>query len=44
MKKILRGVYIFFKGIGYARAASVQARMGNHKKAVELMEEFSKCK
>jgi hypothetical protein len=44
MKKFLRSVYIFFKGIGYARAASMHARMGDHKKAVEIMKEYEKCR
>jgi len=44
MKKILRAVYVFFKGIGYARAASFHARVGNHEKAIAIMEEYSRCK
>ncbi len=44
MKKTLRGIYLFFKGIGYARAASMHARMGDHKKAIEIMKEFEQCK
>lgn len=44
MKTFLRKVYILFKGFGYARAAAFQARQGNHKRATELMEEYSKCK
>ena len=44
MKKFFRSVYLFFKGIGYARAASMHARMGDHKKAVEIMKEYEKCK
>ncbi len=44
MKKVLRGMYIFLKGLGYARHASMYARMGNHKKAAEIMKEFEKCK
>ena len=44
MKSFFRSVYIFFKGIGYARAASMHARMGDHKKAVEIMKEYEKCK
>ena len=44
MKKFFRSVYLFFKGIGYARAASMHARMGDHKKAVEIMKEYEKCR
>lgn len=43
-KNFLRAFYVFLKGIGYARAAAEQARIGNHKKATQLMEEYSKCK
>jgi hypothetical protein len=44
MKKLLRGIYIFFKGIGYARYASMHARMGDHKRAIEIMKEYEQCK
>jgi hypothetical protein len=44
MKKFFRHIYIFFKGIAYARHASMHARMGDHKRAIAIMEEFDKCK
>ena len=44
MKSFLRKTYIILKGFGYARAAAFHARQGNRQKAIELMEEYSKCK
>jgi hypothetical protein len=44
MKKFFRELYLIMKGIGYARAASEKARMGDRKGAVALMEEYNKCK
>lgn len=44
MKKILRSIYIFMKGFGYARAAAFHARQGDHRKATQIMEEYSRCK
>lgn len=32
------------KGFGYARAAANAARNGDRKKAVELMQEYERCK
>ncbi len=44
MKNFFRGIYLFFKGIGYARAAAMHARLGDHKKATEIMNEYYRCK
>lgn len=44
MKKFLRNVYIIMKGFGYARAAANAARAGDRKKAIELMQEYERCK
>jgi hypothetical protein len=44
LKKFLRKIYVFLKGFGYARAAAVQARMGNRERAAEIMNEYAKCK
>jgi hypothetical protein len=44
MKKFLRNVYLVMKGFGYARAAANAARNGNREKAVQLMQEYDKCK
>jgi hypothetical protein len=44
MKKFLRNAYLLFKGFGYARAAAFHARQGDHRKATQIMEEYSRCK
>lgn len=44
MKTFLRKLYIILKSFGYARAAAFQARQGNHQKAIEIMQEYDKCK
>lgn len=44
MKKFFRSVYVVLKGLGYARAAAFHARQGDRQKAIDLMEEYSKCK
>lgn len=44
MKNALRKLYIIMKGFGYARAAAFHARQGNRQKAIDLMEEYAKCK
>lgn len=44
MKKFLRNIYLVMKGFGYARAAANAARNGDRKKAVELMQEYERCK
>ena len=44
MKTFFRKAYIIMKGFGYARAAAFQARQGNHQRAVEIMQEYEKCK
>jgi len=44
MKKFLRGIYIFIKGVSYARVASFHARRGDHDRALHIMKEFAKCK
>ena len=44
MKKILRSIYVFMKGFGYARAAAFHASQGNYTKANQIMQEYSKCK
>ncbi len=44
MKKFFRSIYLIMKGFGYARAAAYAARNGDHKRATELMQEYSKCK
>lgn len=44
MKTFFRKCYIVLKGFGYARAAALQARQGNRQKAIEIMQEYEKCK
>lgn len=44
MKNFFRKAYIIMKGFGYARAAALQARQGNREKAIEIMQEYDKCK
>ncbi len=44
MKKFLRNIYLIMKGFGYARAAAEAARSGNRERAVQLMQEYEKCK
>lgn len=44
MKKLFRTVYVVLKGFGYARLAGEYSRAGNHKKAIEVMQEYNKCK
>lgn len=44
MKKVLRNIYLIMKGFGYARAAANAARNGNRDKAIQLMQEYDRCK
>lgn len=44
MKKVLRKIYLVFKGIGYARYAAHYARQGDRKKAIEIMQEYERCR
>jgi hypothetical protein len=44
MKTIFRKLYVIMKGFGYARAAAFHARQGDRKKAMQIMQEYDKCK
>jgi hypothetical protein len=44
MKTFFRKIYLCFKGLGYARAASELARNGKHKEAQNLMRQYGECK